>query len=262
MRIRDVIPTAENFLSLEIEEVAGVLLLYLNSLKGQDNPISRKGCINQHNLFNQWSRDPEYPTDAEAVRRVLLEAWRWLERSDFLVADVDTVDATYFISRRGETVASREDFNAYRRASLLTRAQIHPLIASRVYPAFLRGEYDTAVFQAFREIEVAVRTAAQLPTDLIGDKLMRAAFKPAESSGVAGPLADTRIPAAEQLNMAHMFAGTFGVYRNSTAHRHVPTDPNEAAEVIMFASALLRIVDRLNQGHDRLKGSMSRESNG
>jgi hypothetical protein len=25
--------------------------------------------------------------------------------------------------------------------------------------------------------------------------------------------------------MGHLFAGAFGVYRNSTGHRHVPTDP-------------------------------------
>jgi hypothetical protein len=33
--------------------------------------------------------------------------------------------------------------------------------------------------------------------------------------------------------------------RSSLSHRHVPTHPEDAAEVIIFASQLLRIVDRL-----------------
>jgi hypothetical protein len=60
-------------------------------------------------------------------------------------------------------------------------------------------------------------------------------------------LTDNTIPKAEQEAMAHLFAGAFGLYRNSTAHRYVPTKPEEAAEVIMFASQLLRLVDRLNR---------------
>jgi hypothetical protein len=45
--------------------------------------------------------------------------------------------------------------------------------------------------------------------------------------------------------MAHLFAGAFGLYRNATAHRYVPTDAKQGAEVIMFASQLMRIVDRV-----------------
>ena len=74
---------------------------------------------------------------------------------------------------------------------------------------------------------------------------MRAAFATAKNNLPAGPLTDKQLPLGEQEAMAHLFAGAFGVYRNSTGHRHVPTEPEEAAEVIMFASQLLRIVDRL-----------------
>jgi uncharacterized protein (TIGR02391 family) len=123
---------------------------------------------------------------------------------------------------------------------MLPKGQIHPLIASKVYPAFLRGEYDTAIFQAFREVEVAVRNAANSSSGMVGDKLMRSAFSPG-----TGPLCDGQLPTGEQEAMSHLFAGAFGFYRNSTAHRYVPTQPEQAAEVIMFASQLLRIVDRL-----------------
>jgi hypothetical protein len=35
-------------------------------------------------------------------------------------------------------------FAAYRKAGLLPKGQLHPLIASKVYPAFMRGEYDSS----------------------------------------------------------------------------------------------------------------------
>jgi len=130
-------------------------------------------------------------------------------------------------------------------ASLLPKRQLHPLIPGKVYPAFLRGDYDVAVFLAFREVEIAVRQAGGFPQDLVGEKLMRAAFVTANNNMPVGPLTDTQLPDGEKAAMAHMFAGAFGLYRNSTGHRYVPTRPEEAAEVIMFASQLLRIVDRL-----------------
>jgi hypothetical protein len=64
---------------------------------------------------------------------------------------------------------------------LLPRKQLHPVIAEKVYPAFLHGKYDTAIFEAFREIEIAVRQGGGLPHDLVGEKLMRAAFTAADA---------------------------------------------------------------------------------
>jgi uncharacterized protein (TIGR02391 family) len=77
---------------------------------------------------------------------------------------------------------------------------------------------------------------------------MRAAFKPSEKKGQAtapGPLTDTELPIPEQEAMANLFAGAIGLYKNPQSHRHVPTHAEDAAEVIVFASQLLRIVDRL-----------------
>ena len=73
---------------------------------------------------------------------------------------------------------------------------------------------------------------------------MRKAFR-SMSNTPPGPLTDTSIPAAEQEAMAHLFAGSIGLYKNPQSHRLVPTDPVDAAEVIGLASQLLRIVDRL-----------------
>lgn len=132
---------------------------------------------------------------------------------------------------------------------MLPKGQLHPVISARVYPAFLRGEYDTAVFQAFREVEIAVRIAGKFSADDIGVALMRAAFRPfePEKSAAVGPLTDSKLPIAEQNAMAHLFAGAIGLYKNPQSHRYVPTAAYDAAEVIVFASHLLRIVDRIKE---------------
>jgi uncharacterized protein (TIGR02391 family) len=131
------------------------------------------------------------------------------------------------------------DVEAFRNVKLLPRAQLHPLIAEAVFAEFLRARYDTAVFNALREVEVAVRSASAFSADDYGEALMRKAF-----NKDTGPLADKSVPEGERVALAHLFAGAFGYYRNSTAHRRVSMKPVEAAEVIVLASQLMRIVEQ------------------
>ncbi len=126
----------------------------------------------------------------------------------------------------------------YRQVNLLPHHQLHPRIVQKVWASFLRGDYDTAVFQAFKEVEVRVREAAQCADTDIGVALMRKAF------GKRGPLADVSAPMAEQQALSDLFAGAIGSYKNPHSHRSVTIDSSEAAEMIMLASHLLCIVDK------------------
>lgn len=249
MTIAELVPKPEDLLALEIEEVAGVLLEYLNALYPRE-PRAQTNIDqpHRHNFFNGLRYEPPYPNaDSQTnyqVSLALMEAWSWLERENFIAVCVGfSSSEDFFITRRGRRVKSRAGLESYRKANLLPRGKLHAAIADRVYPAFLRGEYDTAVFQAFREVEVAVREAGHYPQDIIGVKLMRDAFRPALGTSLPGPLTDPLLPVAEQEGMMNLFAGAIGLYKNPQSHRNIPTNAIDAAEVIVFASHLLRIID-------------------
>lgn len=250
IRLSALVPDINDLLSLEAEEVAGVLLEHFNSYDASDSGGGsvQHGRINQYNFFNSLNHSREYGGRQDEVNKVLMEGWSWLQAQGLLIRDENANTNSFFLSRRARKLTTRKDLESYRKAALLPKDQLHPLIATKVYPAFLRGEYDTAVFQVFREIEVAVRTAGKFPAELIGRKLMREAFRPLDSNSPAtkaGPLTDLNAPVAEQEGMATLFDGAISVYKNPQSHRNVPTDAVDAAEIIVFASHLLRIVDRM-----------------
>jgi uncharacterized protein (TIGR02391 family) len=248
--IKSLVPNADDLLALEVEEVAAVLLVHLASFGvGSNTGIVSQGRFSPYNFFLTLSQHPEYPRRQDEVNNALMEGWSWLEREGLLVRDANQSSSPwFFLSRRAQLLKSREEVTAYRHSNLLPKAQLHPLVANRANAAFLRGEYDTAIFQAFREVEVAVREAGGFPAESVGTKLMRDAFRPLDPekpTAAAGPLTDKTLPLAEQKGMADLFAGSIAMFKNPTSHRIVKPEPAEAAEVIALASHLLRMVDRL-----------------
>jgi uncharacterized protein (TIGR02391 family) len=246
VKLSSLVPNATDLLELEVEELGGILLIHLHSCKQGDCTAVQNGQISQDNFFrdDRRGKPPEYGAQQEQVDLALLEAWAWLQSEGLLVKKGIT-DHWLVFSRRGKQITSRDDVASYLKAHLLPKRQIHPMIANKVYPAFLRGEYDTAVFQSFREVEVSVRQSGGFPATAIGVPLMRDAFRATNAGQTGGPLADRQLPVAEQEAMASLFAGVIALFKNRQSHRHVPTHPEDASEVIMFASQLLRMIDRV-----------------
>jgi uncharacterized protein (TIGR02391 family) len=166
-----------------------------------------------------------------------MEAWFWLEREGFL-APKPRATNSYFITRRGERAKNSVDLQAIRKADQLPKRLLHPILAEKTWSLYIRGEYETAVFQAFKEVEVAVRDASGLNAADIGTELMRKAF-----STKNGRLTNKTRPEAEREDIAHLFAGAIGSYKNPSSHRNVGLQGEETVEILMLASHLLRIVD-------------------
>ena len=128
-------------------------------------------------------------------------------------------------------------------SDFLSKLQLHPIIAEKVWSFFLQGAYGSAVFEAFKQVEIAVREAGGYAEKERGTNLMRKAFH-VES----GNLTDQSQHAAEKQARSDLFAGAMGAYKNPGSHREVDLTAEEAIELIIFASHLLRIVDTCSVG--------------
>jgi uncharacterized protein (TIGR02391 family) len=235
MKLTALIPNPEDLLALEPEELAGYLIEYFNAL-----PPHESASISRYN-FSLGHTVAEYPAHrAKECQCALMEAWSVLEREGLVAPKPEDNHGWFVITRRGRGLKNRADFASFRHSSLFPKDSIHPKLAQKVYPLFLRGDYETAIFQAFKSVEVAVREAApSVDAKLYGVDLMRKAFHPE-----TGPLTDKVEPVAEREALLALFAGAIGRFKNPTSHRHVPvTSPSETVETLMFASHLLRIVD-------------------
>lgn len=231
--IYSIIPDSEVLLELEPEELAGIVLEVLNSLDHAST-----GQLNRYNftLQNNFGKYP--PQHKKAIGEAVMEAWVWLEREGLIAPKPDSGGEWVFVTRRGQQIRTAKDLNCFRRGNILPKQLLHPIIAQKIWATFLRGEYDTAVFQTFKEVEVAVREAGDFEDTDIGTDLMRKAFDVDR-----GPLTDQTSPKAEREALAHLFAGSIGSYKNPHSHRKVSIKPEEAVEMIILGSHLLKIVD-------------------
>jgi uncharacterized protein (TIGR02391 family) len=233
----DCFPDPEKLLQLEPEDVGALLLQYLNALTLPQ--------IHRHNLFTPEGDIWKYAgTKRDDVLKAFAEGWAWLQY-ERLIAPVpgDSSLHNYFITRRGEQLRTSTDYSLFKQGALLAPRALDPVLAHKVVPLFLRGDYDIAIFQAYKEVEVRVRKACAakgqpVADNLVGTYLMFKAFAVED-----GPLTNKEVVVAEREAMRNLFAGAIGFFKNPVSHRDVKLAPLEASELIHFANYLLRIVD-------------------
>lgn len=243
-RLEDVLPPVDELINLEPEEIGTFLLDFLCEIEEQ-----KPGRINL-NSYNFTLADTikSYAgSKTEEAGKAIMEAWCWLEREGMLARIPNESTGTWqCVTRKGFKYRNKPDLETYKKGRLLPRENLDSRLLKNIYSLFVRGDYDTAVFQAFKEVEVRVRKKAGLSDDLIGINLMREAFHPER-----GKLTDMEILPAERQSISDLFAGSIGSFKNPSSHREVKlNNPSEAAEIILFANYLLRLVDRSRSAVD------------
>ncbi|RKU31694.1 TIGR02391 family protein [Candidatus Poribacteria bacterium] len=231
--IHSLLPDHKILLELEPEELAGIILEYLNS-----GGTKKRRMFSLSNLTSGAAlRD--YPRESESeICYALAEAWIWLENQGLIAPDPSQNGGWYFITRRGHTLEDRTAVEAYRKANLLPKELLHPIMIDKVWPLFLRGEYDTAAFQSFKEVAVAVRYAVEDTEEDCDVELMEKAFHPED-----GKMTDANQTKDEKQATLALFTGAMGLYKNPLCHRNINFTAEGAAEAIIFASHLFKIVD-------------------
>lgn len=224
----DIFPEFDSILLLEPEELAGIAL-ELMLPTGKIHPSALVSLLTIGN----------FPQNQRAqIEFLLMEGWNWLLQEGLIAPLPGDSNNWHFVTRRGKQINNREGLSAYRNAVLLPRKLLHPVIVKACWSAFLRGDYDTAVFQAFKELEVAIREAGAFKAEDYGVDLARKAFHE-----ITGVLTDETVPVSERLALSHLVAGALGSYKNPHSHRKVKLSAEEAVEMIILGSHLLKIVD-------------------
>lgn len=171
------------------------------------------------------------------VGLVISEAFAWLVAKQYLVHAPTGDVGWYVVSRAGAEAVKQQSVVNWTEEREMPSNLLHPAIVAEALHQFRQGRFDTAVFVAFRNLEVEIRNAAGLGPELIGTKLVSRAFNPED-----GPLTDTDAEPGERTALMNLMAGALGSYKNPTSHRHVGLSGSEAREMLILASHLIRIV--------------------
>jgi len=235
MSLEQFFPPLEITLQLEQEELAIPLLKCL--IQSQE---SASDNLNLHNFVISGDLHKYAGEEYRTLAAIVTESWIWLENELMLAPTPGKERQWLYVTERGKKLVSESNIARYRAAKIIPPNSLDPILATKVMPLFIRGDYDIAVFQAFKEVEIRVRKAASLPGGLLGVNLMRTAFHPD-----TGVLTDTGRQAAERQATSDLFVGAIGLFKNPSSHRDVDwEDPIECAELIYLANHLLRIVEK------------------
>lgn len=235
---------------LPVDELA---LWLLRELSVEPRGVFRRANTLEHILKRAGERLPgdavyQGPSAANEIPhlgKALAEAWDWLIANGLLAESVSAmfggqmpIEGQYFVTRFGNRVVTHERPREWLSAERRLGVTLHPRLEDRARRQFIMGEFEAAALISMREVEIAVREQACLAETVIGTDLMNKAF------ANAGPLTDRSAPPAEQEGMRSLYRAAISVFKNPASHRRVTlSDPTEAAEVVLFADLLLRMLD-------------------
>lgn len=198
----DFAPNVGELTEIEPEDLGLILIRLIHDLQ----PSSPRFTVSHFEMPIWNANAPGYPPHSrQAVSRAIAEAWQWLLVEGLIMPEPEQPNGWFCLTRRGQRLQNTANAEAYNKRHLLPSYSLHPILLEKVRPMFLRADYDLATFEAFKQVEIAVRTAASLPADMDSVDVVRTAFHPE-----TGALTDTSTIMSERHALSHLFAGAIG----------------------------------------------------
>ncbi|MGD9855844.1 MAG: TIGR02391 family protein [Planctomycetaceae bacterium] len=242
-QLTDRFHTAQEIIALPTELLAGFLLEHLEAIRTAD-PRNSERMLDLHDtvawIVEQYAKTGFGRTTD--LRRVIAEAWNWLMVEGLVALDPESSGGhLFFITRRGMQCRTHDGVEEYRKRRLLSPELLHNAIRDCSLGDYLAGDFESAILKAFRKVEIEMRSACGYSAGETGVPLARKAFQPLPNPG---PLTVTTELPGEQQALSDLFAGAMGRFRNPAAHgTRTFDDPIEAAQLLLFASHLMTIID-------------------
>jgi uncharacterized protein (TIGR02391 family) len=243
MKLVDLIPDADALLALEPDELGLRLLPVLANFRHPGMTLQPSYVFPSIVGDDRHSSCPgQYPPNRrQEITVALTEAWAWLEGQALLVRDPGWVGLheIRMLSRKARRLAEEPDPRRVFSARRIPKDSLDPRIREDVWALYHRGEYELAIIAAMKAVEVRVREVGGFTNADHGKDMIARAF-----NSKSGTLRDETAEPAERDALFALMTGAFGLYRNPYVHRNMgQDDPDEAAEIIMLANHLLRIID-------------------
>jgi uncharacterized protein (TIGR02391 family) len=238
------VPEPDSVVEMNTADLAGYVLETLMS------PGNFGGGIwNRRNFCGSVMTEYTLPRTGgdKDVGTAVSAAWSWLEVNGLICRHPEQDHGWYVPTALGKTVQDHQALRSLISGAQLPEHFLHPELLIHSRPLFLQSRFETAVFEAFKALEVAIRSAAGLSDGVIGIALAQTAFHPQN-----GQLTDLTVEAGERVALMNLVTGALGSYKNPSSHRRVQIGAEEARDMIILASHLLRIVDgrgRQKAGH-------------
>jgi len=230
-RLKDIYPTATQIGDAPLQDLSQSVLQVLG--KKLQSPHAAE-CA--RNFLNDVLSDYD---NSESAAMACSEAWTWLNSNGF-ICHHPLHDAQWMtLTRLGRSHYEQDiSLKSWIEDRQLPEDMLHASLRPTALRLFRQELFDTAVFEAFKVLEVSIRQASGLGDECLGTKLAARAFHPED-----GPLTDKTAEPGERQALMNLMSGAIGSYKNPQSHRHVGLEAPEAREMIIMASHLLGIVD-------------------
>lgn len=222
--------------------------IYLHSV-GDERQIS-SGTVLQ--MYPTWFKPAIYKVglllegETALWTSFALDDERWsckLGRNVRRFRDIETIEE--YLERRdppARATSTSTPVNPSARGVDITAqyVQLHPDIHAKCWRSYIDEDYDAAILNATKALEVAVRKKSKLPDHVVGADLMAQAFNPNK------PILEYKTIKAEQEGMMSLLRGIIQVYKNPQSHRFVGMqNKSECLGILLLCSNLLHTIDSL-----------------